>query len=58
MNKREIRRAIYLSGTGGRYQVVHRMPGEEIVCYVPSVSVGNAIVRALRERAYPKESKP
>lgn len=52
MTKSEIRRRIYLTGskTGG-YKVVHNMPGECIVCHVPSTKIGNCIVRALREMA-------
>lgn len=52
MNQRGIKQAIYLSGiksTG--YTVHHAIDGESIICVVPSVSIGNAIVRALRERA-------
>lgn len=52
MNQRDINRSIYLSGiksTG--YTVHHAIDGESIICVVPSVSIGNAIVRALRDRA-------
>lgn len=49
--KLEIKRRIYLSGLKPDYEVHHHMPGEEIVCYVSSVDIGNTIVRALRERA-------
>lgn len=51
MTQSEIRRAIYLSGlksTG--YEVHHNISGEAIVCFVPSVSIGNLIVNALRAR--------
>lgn len=51
---RDLKRAIYLSGlkgSGNGYTVHHDIPGEAIICSVPTVSVGNAIVRALRARA-------
>lgn len=52
MNQREIRSAVYLSGLKPvGYTVHHDVPGESIICHVPSVSIGNAIVRALRTRA-------
>lgn len=54
MTQREINRAIRLTGisyTG--YFVHHDVPGETFDCEVPNVSIGNAIVRALRERATP-----
>lgn len=51
MTKRELSKLIYLSGHGGDYKVHHHMPGEAIVCHVPTVKIGNAIVRALRELA-------
>jgi len=51
MTKRQIAGAIYLSGVNGNYQVHHNIPGQAIVCHVPSVAIGNAIVRALRQLA-------
>lgn len=51
MTKREIRKRIYLTGINGNYEVRHNIPGSIIVCHVPSVKIGNAIVRALRELA-------
>lgn len=51
MNQRDIRSAIYLSGIKPiGYVVHHDIPGEVMALNVPSVSVGNAIVRALRNR--------
>lgn len=54
MTKAEITKAIYLTGTGGDYRVQHNIPGQAIICHVPTVEVGNAIVRALRELASKK----
>jgi hypothetical protein len=51
MTKRDINRAIYLSGIGGNYQVHHNIPGQAIACHVPSVRIGNTLVRALRALA-------
>lgn len=51
MNKAQIKKAIFLTGTGGSYQVRHDIPGQSIVCHVPSVRIGNAIVAALRIEA-------
>ena len=49
--ERDIHAAIYLSELlHGNYEVHHHIPGEAIVCCVPSVAIGNAIVRALRAR--------
>lgn len=57
MTQHEIRACIYLSGIKpAGYTVHHDIPGEAIICEVPSVSIGNAIVRALRERAVAKEA--
>jgi hypothetical protein len=59
MNQRSIKQAIYLSGiksTG--YTVHHAIDGEVFYCVVPSVSIGNAIVRALRERARSNDAQP
>lgn len=58
MTQREIKRAIYLSGVKSTgYTVHHDVPGESIVCEVPSVDVGNTIVRALRERQAPRQQQ-
>ena len=46
--QKNIKASIYLSGLNGDYTVHHNIAGEEIVCYVPSTKIGNAIVRALR----------
>jgi alpha-acetolactate decarboxylase len=52
LSKQEIRRRIYTSGVKVRgYQVHHDMEGEAIVCHVPSVSIAQTIVKALRDRA-------
>jgi hypothetical protein len=62
MNQRQIKQAIYLSGTRGDYQVHHEIEGEAIICRVPSVAIGNAIVQALRERqglrVPPRDAEP
>lgn len=52
MNQRSIKKAIYLSGIKpAGYTVHHAIDGEWFQAAVPSVSIGNAIVRALRDRA-------
>jgi len=51
VSKREIANRIKLCGIAGDYRVVHDIPGQAILCYVSSVKIGNAIVRALRELA-------
>lgn len=51
MNQRQIKAAIYMSGIRDEYRVHHNLPGLAIVCYVPTVAIGNAIVRALRQLA-------
>lgn len=51
MTKHAINHAIYLSKlSGDGYCVYHEIAGESIVCEVPSVAIGNCIVRALRQR--------
>lgn len=58
MNKREIKKRIYMSGnryTG--YSVHHHMPDSWLYCQVSSTKIGNAIVRALRELAYKDNQK-
>ncbi len=55
MTNREIREAIRLTGLFRNYQVHHDIPGEAIVCHVPSTDIGDVIVRALRARAYAKK---
>lgn len=50
MTRREIARAIFVSGSKLDYTVHHNISGEHIVCYVAQIDVANAIVRALRDR--------
>lgn len=51
MTKHAINHAIYLSKlSGDGYCVYHEIAGESIICEVPSVAIGNCIVRALRQR--------
>lgn len=53
MTIREINSRIYLSGMKPNgYTVHHDIDGEAIICEVPSVAIGNTIVKALRLRAY------
>lgn len=48
--EREIKAAIYLAGAGGNLRVVHDIAGERCEIAVPNAPIGNAIVRALRNR--------
>lgn len=54
MTKHDATKAIYLTGLKPNYSVVHNVNGEVFSATVPNVSIGNAIVRALRIRATQK----
>lgn len=56
MTRKEIKKLIYLSGSNGSYQVHNNILGSAIICYTPTVKIGNAIVRALRELALQERS--
>jgi len=51
LNKREInRRIIAVARDRTSFKVKHDIPGEAIVCEVPSLAIAGCIVKALRER--------
>lgn len=51
INRREIRkRIIAVAIPRGGFKVKHDIPGEAIVCEVPTLSIAGTIVKALRER--------
>lgn len=52
INRRELKKRIIVVALpkGRGYQVKHDIPGEQIVCEVPSLELGATIVKALRER--------
>ena len=56
MNQADIRRFIIASPRREGYVVKHSIPGEAIVCEVPTLEIAGCIVKALRERQYLKHA--
>lgn len=50
LNKREINKRIVAVGMPGGFKVKHDIPGEAIVCEVPTLEIAGCIVHALRGR--------
>ena len=50
LNRREINRRIIAVARPHGFKVKHDIPGEAIVCEVPTLSLAGCIVKALRAR--------
>ena len=51
INRRELRkRIVAVPATNGHFAIKHDIPGEEIVCQVPTLELAGCIVKALRDR--------
>lgn len=51
MKQEQISRAICITGSGDDWQVHHNMPGQAIVCHVPSLELAHVICAALQRHA-------
>jgi hypothetical protein len=56
MNQKDIRKFIIASPRRDGFVVKHNIPGEAIVCEVPTLEIAGCIVKALRERQHLKQS--